>query len=479
LIRPVLELQADLGAVLREGRVMSGEVLQTLNGETILVGVGSHRVPARTGVRMPPGHKFLFQVVREGEVLVLRVLGAGAADESNLLQALRKVMGQDQPLGELLQRLAHVLEALATDPAADAARRLLGKLGSHVFEPGQSGAQLRNRLKEGGLAFEAKLADSALGSLSPARLRTLGAELRSTLLEGLTQGVSPQTASGFGPALRKALVSLLGGEASLESAFARWAAGQPIVEGAEPLSRDLGRLLARAFVRMELGADRMAVLSNLQQAELTSLGRGLHRLLLAALLGVGSGGPSAGGLDLGWTALDLKGQLLQALGGLSAGPAHEAVGRALAGLEAEQLLNLARGKAHEPLHWSLPVPDNGGWTTAHLFFRRAGDEEARHPTVGTPMHRMTLAVEFSHTGPVRADLVAQPGSLAMRILAVRPEVVDRLRSRLADFEQRLAVEGRRVSLIVAAAAEADVRADASATHDISYLRDHHLMDASG
>jgi hypothetical protein len=476
LIRPTIDLQSDLSAVLREGRVMSGEVLQTLDGDTILVGVGSHRVPARSRVRMQPGHKFLFQVQREGDGIVLRVLGQGAGEEAALLQALRQVMGQEQPLGELLQRLADTLRMLAGEASTSpAAGKLLRELSGHLFAPGAAGDELRARLGDGGLAYEARLADSALKSLPGAQLRELARELRATLLEGLTNGLSARSPQDFGTALRGALVELLGGERELEAGVLKWAQGRPLADGDEPLPRDLGRLLARALARLSLRADGAAVAANLHQAELASLGRGLQQVLLRALLGLPARG-GAGPVDLGWAGVDLKGRLLRALGELPAGAARDAVGQALSGLEADQLLNRARIQAHEPLHWSLLVADGDRWTTGHLFFRRAGDEEERHAATAGAQHRMTVAIDFSHTGPVRADLVAQPGALAMRVTATRPEVVARMRAALPELEQQLAAAGRRVNLVVAQAPIEQVRIEPG---DIRYLRDHRLMDTSG
>ncbi len=482
LIRPTINLQSDLGAVLREGRVMSGEVLQTLDGETLLIGVGSHRVPARTRVRMQQGYKFLFQVERDGETVVLRVLGEGEDGESVLLRTLRQVMGQDQPVGELLQRLAEALRASSAEaPAPTAAGKLLGELPAHLFEPGSLASDLLARLGGGGLAYEARLAEVALASLPGARLQALATELRATLLGELLRDVPPESASTLDAALRSALVGLFGGESEVESGLRHWLGGTS-ADDAEPLPRDLGALLALALGRMKLGSDRAVVLGNLHRAELASLGRGLQQLLLRALLALPAPAPASARIvpaDLAWAATDLKGQLLRALTALPDGPAREAVARTLAGLEAEQLLNLARGQSHEPLHWSLPLPDGDRWTTAHLFFRRAGDEEARHSACAAGTHRLTIAVDFAHTGPVRADLVAGSGSLAMRVVATRRDVVDTLSQHLGELEQRLASEGRRVNLVVALARAGEMRVDAGAAHDIRYLRDHHLMDANG
>ena len=477
LIRPAIELQSDLSAVLREGRILGGEVLQTLDGESLLIGIGSHRVPARTRVRMQPGHKFLFQVEQDGETVVLRVLGEGGPAESGLLKALRRVMGQDQPIGELLQRLASLLRSLPESGESALGRGLLADLAAHLFEPGQSGVALGQRLAEGGLGYEARLADVALRSLGPGQLASLAGELKTAFLSGLLEGTAALEPASFGRSLRAALVSLLGGEAELDSA------------GSRPIRRQLAAVLERALEGMRLGTDRARVAQNLRAAGLPSLPRGLQGLLLRALLGIelapppasaaGGAGASTLAADLEVLGGDLKGRLLRALAELPDGAVREALARTLAGLEAEQLLNLARAQSREPLHWSLPVRDGERWVTAHLFFRRAGDEEDGEASGRDEVpHRMTFAVELSHTGPVRADLLVREEALAMRVTASRADVVELLRSEQGELEARLATGGRRVSLSVAQAPEDRVRFDDEA-RDVRFLREHHLMDTSG
>ena len=53
--RPMIALQGDLGAVLREGRVMAGEVLQSFGGGSMLIGIGA---PLET-FRVRPAGEFL------------------------------------------------------------------------------------------------------------------------------------------------------------------------------------------------------------------------------------------------------------------------------------------------------------------------------------------------------------------------------------------------------------------------------------
>jgi hypothetical protein len=482
LIRPAIELQSDLAAVLRAGRVLGGEVLQTLDGDTLLIGIGSHRVPARARVRMQPGHKFLFQVERDGDGIVLRVLGGGAAGESGLLEALRKVVGQDQPIGELLERLAAVLRSGSGTGLGDGAG-LLGDLAAHLFRPGADAGALREQLSLGGLGYEARLGQAALSSMSPRQLASLAAQLQAELSSGLLAGCAALEPDALATALRAALTDLLGGRG--ESGVERWLAGAVPGEGGEPLPRDLTALLERALAAAELGergkSDHARVLANLHEAGLSALPRGLQGVLLRSLLGLAPAGPGPGGAagllgDLELLGGDLKGRLLRALGELPEGAVREAVARTLAGIEAEQLLNLARAEGREPLHWSFPVADGERWTTAHLFLRRPEDDEDRQGGASEHGQRLTVAVDFTHTGPIRADLLLRSGGLAMRVTASRPDVVERLRAGLGELETRLATGGRKVWVAVAQAPEEEVRFDSEA-RDIRFLREHHLMDA--
>jgi hypothetical protein len=483
LIRPAIELQSDLAAVLRAGRVLGGEVLQTLDGETLLIGIGSHRVPARTRVRMQPGHKFLFQVERDGDAVVLRVLGDGRAAESGLLEALRRVMGQDQPIGELLQRLAAALGSgtgSGGTPVPTAAG-LLGDLVAYLFQPGADAGVLREQVSSGGLEYEARLAEMALRSMGPRQLASLAATMQSELFAGLLAGAGSLEQGAFQTALRAALTELFGTPSG--ALLEQWLAGAAVRAEGEPLPGELTALLERALSSAQLGGARARVLANLHEAGLSALPRGLQGVLLRSLLGLAPAavgpGAAAGFLgDLELLGRDLKGRLLRALGELPEGAAREAVARTLAGIEAEQLLNLARAQSREPLHWSFPLLDGERWTTAHLLLRRSGDDEERTGGSSEGGHRLPLAVEFSHTGPIRADLLVRSEALAMRVTASRPEVVEQLRSRLGELETRLAMGGRKVWLAAAEVPEEQARFDREA-RDIRFLREHHLMDARG
>lgn len=477
LIRPELALQNDLSAVLREGRVLQGEVLQTLGGGSIVIGIGGHRVPAQAQVQMEPGQRFMFQVEMEGGALVLRILAGAQGGDLALLRALRAVVGHDLPLGALLAELRQTLAGTGSKtPPEGALGRLLGELGQHVFEPGESGAVLREQLQTSGLVFESRLREASLLRLAAPELARLAETLSSNLLAGLARGAGdggPVEPGVLGRELRASLLAVLGPAASPASV--------------QSLSgRELEALLHEALGRVLQGPGGRGLegaTAALAQLDLPGQGSGARHILLAALLGwdpaavLGSGAADPAQNSPTTLVQDLKALLLQALAEAPEGPERQALTKTLAGLEAEQLLNLARRESREPMHWSLPVPDGEGWTTAHLFVRRDSEGHNRGEDV-QETHRLTVSVDFSHTGPVRADLSLRPGALTMRIIVARQHVFERAQAALGELEEALGGSDRRVHLAVALDTS-EASAAGSDLHDIRFLRDHHLMDLRG
>ncbi|MCZ6597598.1 MAG: hypothetical protein O7B99_08170 [Planctomycetota bacterium] len=354
-IRPsAAALHPELATLLRDGRVLAGEVLKTLGHGTFLIGIGRSRVPAQTNLRLEPGHHFLFQVELSESTTILRILGAGAEGESELLRLLRSVIGEERPIGQLLEGIAARIRAELAKPGAntDELGRLLAKLEAHVLQPGADGAELRALLERAGFRYEAALLEAARAGLN----------------------------------------------------------------------RDL----------------------------FAELGR------------------------------NLKGELLKALANLPEGVLRDAIARALAGLEAEQLLNLARQQAGEPLLFALPFPDGAGWTTAHLLVRPRYEGEAEEN--GEPdddgAQRLVLGVSFSRTGPVRVDLILGDGALTARILVTRQEVANRVSRDLHELTERLGDGSRRVRISVRVGTPEEV-AVGSRPLDVRFLHEHRLMDVEG
>lgn len=354
VFRPAGGGSSELGALLRDGRVLSAEVLARPGDSSVLLAIGRHTIPAESELALDPGARFLVRVEQGPEGVVLRLLGSSAVEEEALLAALRTVVGEERPVGEVLGELARALRA---------------SLGRGEPMP------------------ELRALAQALGALSappdgdPGALRTLLASL------------------GLG---HEAALAMLLGARSTHAAFAK--------------------------LRGDLKA-----------------------LLLAAHEALAGGEPS----ELG-----------------------ESVARALTSLEAEQLLNLAREKAGEPLVLSFPFPDGDGWATARLAVpprRERGESAAGEDEVP---FRISLGLELTELGPLRADLTLTPTQLALRLLVTRPEVAERIEGELSELRDRLSGGRRALELHVRLATPAETALGLDPL-DIRYLRERHLMNVAG
>ena len=475
-VRPVLALDGSLTSILREGRMVAGEVLQRMDGGTVLIGLGRHRVPADSQVEMQPGERFLARVVEGEEGLVLKVLGPGGGKDSKLLLALRSVVGQDRPVGELLGEVAGRLRA-ALEAGGGAGRtagerslgELLQKIGEHVFVPGMRGADLRQLIARSGFDYEALLFAEAQGGRGALQLqRGLAALVRQLL--GELDGRLAKNGLNLTPAqlddLRQRFLWALRGLGDLA----------PELQGEGAAARLRQELTARLERALEGGPGGRArevlrgalpqVLGGLLGGEGDGDGPALARLLRVL-------SSSSGPVDLG---RDLKAQLLGALAELPEGSVRDSVARALAGVESEQLLNLARREFQEGWHLSLPVPDGERWATAHLYY--ADPDDADGCLEGEEMQRMTVSVDFSQLGPLRAEIGVRHDLIALRLVVTRPEVVEELHRGLRTLTDQLELDGRKTRVAIALGRPEEADAD-SLGFDIRWLREHRLMDLRG
>jgi len=355
VVRPTGTVTSEAAALLRDGRVLAAEVLSPGGEGTLLLAIGRHVIPAESDLRLDPGARLLVRVEEGLDGVVLKIVAPAGDEEESLLSALRSVVGEERPLGELLGELAR----------------------------GLRGAPERAQL--------------------PPEVRSLAQALEALVAHP----------DGDAGALRTLLATLGLGH---ESALARLADARGGREELERLRGDLKALLLRAHAAL---------------AE-----PGAH------------------------------------------GELREALGRALAGLEAEQLLNLARERAGEPLVLSFPFPDGEGWTTARLAVppRREGD--AASAADDEQPFRLSLGLELSKLGPLRADLALTRGQLSLRLLVTRAETVARIAPALAGLRERLAGGRRSVELAVRRATPAETALGLDPL-DIRYLRERHLMNVAG
>jgi len=336
--------------LLRDGKIVQAEVLSQRADGTLVLSIGRHTVPAESELRLDVGTRFAAEVEGQGEEVVLRLLVDPPGEGEGLLSALRKVVGDGRPLGELLFEAAGALRARSE--LAPPLARLLAALRAQVADPALGAEGLRQLLAHSGVVHEATLAAVLLGR-----------------------------------------------------------AGRPELER------------ARA---------------------------------------------------------DLKARLLAGLDGLNGepedSPLRQALTRALEGIEAEQLTNLARERSGEGWLVSFPVADGERWATARLLLHereaRAGEEREALP------QRLTLGLELSALGPVRADFALAPGVLAVRLTLVRPEVLGWMEAARARLERAFS-DGQRALQLVLRLGSPEEAERGLRPLEARYLIDHHLMSVDG
>lgn len=190
--------------------------------------------------------------------------------------------------------------------------------------------------------------------------------------------------------------------------------------------------------------------------------------------------------EFDWVGVDhdLKAELLAGLAKLGAGPLADELHAALAALEAEQILQVARQAEGDPNHWTFPVRDGDELTLASLFVQHR--EVTEFDPLSTPKWRATFAATFHSTGPVRVDLTMGAGGVTLRVLVTNKQLVPVLQERakklqhvLADIvDVGVAAEflPARVTVFPATAEDVDV----SRRHlDIAFLRDRKVLDLRG
>jgi len=499
-LRPALALSQDLGAVLQEGRILSGQVLQLFGGGSILIGIGQHRVPAQSSIEFALGDRVLLEVAeRDGRMELILVDEDGErGPDATLIRTVREGLARGRSLAELLARLVRPEGPSGGLPETGPARQLAARLGSATLAREPSGADVARVLERIGNGYESSLLEAVLARSSKARRRELVGGLWAELRDALAnEGASASRA---------------GARASTPPA-APGASRTALAQGATELDE-----LVRAALRERL--DELGARPGAPEPELARrLGRELEAIVRAVLRrargAAGGASPRPGEAKplrwsaspavreavvrqlLGWPAGDAEGSvrpasmklwLLEAIANLprdEGGGLGELVGRAAARLEADQLLNLVRAEAGEPQHLALPFPDGDRWTTLH-FFRHpprgdgdeGGEEESR---------RVTIELELAGLGALAADFVLGASALTLGITTPRPDVHERLVAEAPELEERLAALHGRARVVVRLAPELPGGAGGPESTEgladgelgsVRYLREHPLMDRS-
>ena len=128
------------------------------------------------------------------------------------------------------------------------------------------------------------------------------------------------------------------------------------------------------------------------------------------------------------------------------------------------------------MSFGFAVPDGPEhYATVQLVGDEEGEDGRREGAAGGSFH-MTVGVEFSALGPIRADLAVRDDQIAVRLVVAEPKTAMEIRRRARDLEAMLGLEGRRVLLAVADGSRAEATVDARrvGVHD-----DDHVMDLEG
>ncbi len=137
---------------------------------------------------------------------------------------------------------------------------------------------------------------------------------------------------------------------------------------------------------------------------------------------------------------DLKSVLLSALDEMKPGASSDSVRRALGGLEADQLLDVARAQSGDARQIGFALPDGAVFANARLVVDPEGHaSEQASDGKRSPVASVDVSVDFSGLGPVKAELRLDGGMLRVRFLVASPEVAERI---AADQEQLCADLGR-------------------------------------
>ncbi len=405
---------------------------------------------------------------RSGE----RSVQAAVARASRALGALDP--GIDGNVGA---RLGAVREQLTLAAASGDTRAgaLLERLDALMFSPGKDGgAALAALTQDGSLARQlALLAAAAVGGIDRPAVAQDAMLARLLVLIGASSAEGPGVAAAFSASLAE-LLGAAGKTPTLDPSSAaaqlRSIRSELLTRVAERLSRTGSTGTTEALLAVAKDGTSLPSLDGALARVLFTAARGDQ---LAARAHVFLEGLLAGSLA---SSADVAGALVAESGRADAG-LREALGRYLAAREFEHSWNVARREFGDPLAFGFAVPDGeSGCATVQLV---GGDDEEksnRRGDGGSGSFHMTLGVDFSGLGPIRADLAVRDDQIAVRLVVSYPQIAMEIRRRAQDLETVLGLEGRRVLLAIADGTEAQATVDA---RRVGVHEEDHVMDLEG
>ncbi len=178
---------------------------------------------------------------------------------------------------------------------------------------------------------------------------------------------------------------------------------------------------------------------------------------------------------------DLKSVLMDSLDELEPGAANESVRRTLGGIDADQLLDVARAQTGDARQIAFALTDGGGFADARLVVDPEGHAREETPDgARSPVASVDVSVDFSTLGPVKAVLRVDGGTLRVRFLVASADVAERL---AADQEQLCADLGRdldaasgRAALLSVSVVDARSIEKSARPSDVRFLGEHLLVD---
>ncbi|MBK8178396.1 MAG: flagellar hook-length control protein FliK [Planctomycetes bacterium] len=458
-----------------EGRLFQAQVVQLGDGGSLVLAVGRERIAATSQAGFQVGQRLFLRVKGSGAARVFELLGE--AEFAALAEPAAPVDSESHPF-RLLAQAAGVGSLLAElEARLGEARSDARSLGSFAFAPGGDADQLARSLARGGLGHETLRLARALEQLPQAVLVSTAEEL---LGAALAAAPDPRAA-------RAELARLLG--SALEGPQFAAALAEPRLQAGERAPPFTRLLLALGSLLDGLPSEPFPAAVREDLRDLIAVARispALARAVSEALLGEGRSGALAKiltelasesalppafpptlppTLPPGGEVLDLKQWLLSALekgqDGLepSGRPTHALRG-ALAALEAEQFVALARSQAGEGQCLAFALRDGSRFADAHLIHRRLDDSEGDERSAERGPRRPSRAVlglDFSRTGPVRAEFLLDASNLRVRLDVGSEAVAGRLHAGLEALRERLAANGRNVQVQVGVRPLEDLR----------------------
>lgn len=422
----------DLTSVLSRARLVAAEVVQRLDGGTVVLGLAGRKVAATSSVELEVGdHLTLGTEGEQDGVPVLRLLQHSRGSEAPWRAVLRTLLHARAGAGAQSAAVANLSAQLRTQlpglDAADAAvvQSLLARWLPAAADDAQS---LRIHMEAHNAAPEVLLLAADEGRVSGALATALADEAADEVLQALTHkgALSAATPAEAKQALRSALASLFVTQRT-----------QPAVSaGLEALLRAAGASLDAPHVLLaESGALQVLLHPGLEHRE--------RLLRVAAQL----------------AREDRRSLLWEASESLRDPQARECVQSALEELEYEALQRVVREREEAP----TPVPLR--WGSA-----RADQDPADHSdyTLSAEAHdstrRVVLDLQYRHLGALRADVRRGADELWVRLSCHDADALQRLEAHRSTLEALLSSLGRPAHLVVALADELPKPASAGIVH---------------